>query len=123
MEMTFPHSAMRQDSVTGRHDHKAMLAVAIARQANSRTVRALRQAEGKAVPGDDIVGDRIHYFAHAVGQEMAVRGAFWRDVTPEPTSEPAVYQAALAYIKEQSLNPDSTGEKLNHAGHGALRTL
>jgi hypothetical protein len=123
MEMTFPHSAMRQDSVTSRHDFKAMLAAAMARQANSRTVRALRQAEREAVSGGDNVANRIHYFANAVDQEMAIRGAFWRNVKPEPTSEPAVYQAALAYIKEQSLNPDSTGEKLNHAGHGALRTL
>lgn len=123
MEMTFPHEAMRQDSVSGRFDHKAMLAAVIARQANSRTVRALRRAENQTVPGLDEVANRIHYFARHDGSKLAVRGAFWRDVAPEPNTEPTVYQSALAYVKDQTLDSEATGEQLNHAGHGALRKL
>jgi hypothetical protein len=123
MEMTFPHHAVSKDSVSNRLDHKAMLAAAIARQANSRTVRAVRRAERDAAAGGDDVANRIHYFAHHHGQKMAVRGAFWRNVAPNPYCEPTVYQADLAYVKVDPLNLEATGEQLNHAGHGTSRTL
>jgi hypothetical protein len=123
MEMTFPHHALRQDSVTSRIDHKAMFAVIAARQANSRTVRALRRAAHDTVANGDLVGQRIHYFACGGGGNSAVRGAFWRDMRPEPTCEHTVYQADLANIKDDTLDPEPTGEQLNHAGHGASRKL
>jgi hypothetical protein len=111
MEMTFPHFAPRQDSDT-RIDHKVMLAGAIARQANSRTV--------SAVPGD-AAEQRIHYFAQADQLKVAVRGAFWRDIDMKPKSESGVYHAGSTNIKVRDLEDDGTGEQLNHAGHGALR--
>lgn len=123
MEMTFPHHAQRQDSVTSRFDHKAMLTKAIARQANSQTVRALRRAERLPADDRDEVVQRIHYFADHDGQKMAVRGAFWRDAEPEQSCEPVVYQADSANFKDQQLDQEATGEQLNHAGHGTSRTL
>jgi hypothetical protein len=123
MEMTFPHHALRQDSDTSRFDHKAMLAAAIARQANSRTVRALRRAERLPADDRDEVVQRIHYFSHHDGQKIAVRGAFWRDAKPNLICEQAVYQADSTNFKDQQLDQEATGEQLNHAGHGTSRTL
>ena len=123
MEMTFPHHALRQDSVTGRSDYKVLLATAFARQANSRTVRVLRRAEHDPAAGCDEVAKRIRYFARHDDQKMAVRGAFSRDVEPEPVCEQAIYQAGLANFKNQELDREATGEQLNHAGHGTLRTI
>lgn len=123
MEMTFPHHALRQDSVNDRFDHKAMLARAIARQANSRTVRAVRQAVVRSQVTGDEVAQRIHYFAQHDGQKMAVRGAFWRNVEPKQNCESSVYQADLANLKVREIEDEATGEQLNHAGHGALRKL
>jgi hypothetical protein len=123
MEMTFPHHALRKDSVCGRLDHKALLSAAIAQQANSRTVRALRQAEQVPTDDGDEVAQRIHYFALHDGQKAAVRGAFWRNVDHREKSEPVVYQAGSANFKDQRLEHEATGEQLNHAGHGTSRTL
>ena len=123
MEMTFPHSAVRQDSVMGRIDHKAMLAIVMSRQANSRTVHALRQAENKKRPVGDNAEQRIHYFATHDSQEMAACGAFWGNVQTEPKLELAVNQAGSTNIKDHDLNDEATGEQLNLAGHGALRTI
>lgn len=121
--MTFPHHALRQESVNSRFGHQAMLATAIARQANSRTVRAMRRAERiEFVPGDE-VAQRIYYFAHRNEQKMAVRGAFWKNVEPKSNCESSVYQADLANLKVRDLEVEATGEQLNHAGHGALRKL
>lgn len=120
MEMTFPHFARRQDSVSQtRLD--AILATVIARQANSGTVRSMRRAESSALAKGDPGEQRIHYFAHKGVQKMVVRGAFWRDTKREPTSEQAVYQAGSMNIKVLELEEYGTGEQFNHAGHGALR--
>ena len=120
MEMTFPHFALRQDSV-GQTQLDAMLATVIARQADSRTVRTMRRAESAALVDGDPAEQRIHYFAHKTAQKMAVRGPFWRDAKREPTSEQAVYQAGSMNIKVLELEQYGTGEQFNHAGHGALR--
>ncbi len=120
MEMTFPHFAPRQDSDT-RIDHKVMLAGAIARQANSRTVSAVRRAEAATQLPGDAAEQRIHYFAQADQLKVAVRGAFWRDIDMKPKSECGVYHAGSTNIKVRDLEDDGTGEQLNHAGHGALR--
>lgn len=120
MEMTFPHFALRQDSV-GQTRLETMLATAVARQANSRTVCMMRRAEGAVLAKGDPADQRIHYFAHNNSQKMAVHGAFWRESKVEPTSEPAVYQTGSTNIKVLELEEKGTGEQFNHAGHGALR--
>lgn len=120
MEMTFPHFAVRHDSGT-RPELDDMLAVVAARQANSRTVRAVRLAETDVQARGDSAEQRIHYFARLGPPKMAVRGAFWRDTKPEPISEQAVYQAGSTNIKVNELQDYGTGEQFNHAGHGALR--
>ncbi|MBL0925697.1 MAG: hypothetical protein IBJ12_14685 [Sphingomonadaceae bacterium] len=123
MEMTFPHQALRQDSVSHRFDHKAIIAVAMKRQANSRTVRALRRAEFGVPANRDQMGQRIHYFGCGNGSEAKVSGAFWSDGSAEPTCERTVYQAALVNVKDDRVDRRATGEQLNHAGHGASRKL
>jgi hypothetical protein len=123
MEMTFPHHARRQDSVRGRISHETILSVVAARQANSQTVRALRQAE-RAPPAehsDDI--ERIHYFAQRSDGKIAVRGAFWKDSAHKATCERVIYQAASVNIKQHPLDTEVTGEQFNRAGHGASRKL
>ena len=124
MEMTFPHKAVSRDSAEGRKDHKAILAAVIARQANSRTVRAVRRAElGMSAAGDN-VDNRIHYFAGHAPNRMAVRGAFWRDIEVKPKAESGVYQAGSMYIKDPDLEGQvATGEYLNLAGQGTMRKL
>jgi hypothetical protein len=123
MEMTFPHHALRQDSVGGPKDYRTLLAVVIARQANSRTVHALRQAESASSSTSDAVDQRMHYFSGQDGQKVTVRGAFLRGAAAKPNTELDVYQAGSRNIKVQPLENQSTGEQLNHAGHGASRKL
>lgn len=120
MEMTFPHFAVRHDSGT-RPGLDDMLAVVVARQANSRTVRAVRLAETADCVGGNSAEQRICYFAQTGSPKTAVRGAFWRHIKPGPMSEQTVYQAGSTNIKVNELNEYGTGEQFNHAGHGALR--
>lgn len=123
MEMAFPHKAVSRDSVEGRKDHKAILAAVIARQANSRTVRAVRRAELGMLAAGDNVDNRIHYFAGHAPKKMAVRGAFWRNIEVKPKSESGVYQAGSMYFKDLDLEDQATGEYLNLAGQGTTRKL
>jgi hypothetical protein len=120
MEMTFPHFALAHDSAS-RADHCALLATAIARQANSRTVRVVRRAEAGGYEVGSDAEQRLHYFACRGAQKVPVRGAFWSDFAPKQTSEQAVYQADSTYIKVREIEESATGEQFNHAGHGALR--
>jgi hypothetical protein len=122
MEMTFPHFAPRQDSV-GQTGHRTMLAAIIAQQANSQTVRVVRRAELAGGPSGDAAAQRINYFARPGAHNMLVRGAFWRNIEREPTSEQAVYQAGSTNIKVLAVEAIQAGDQLNHAGHGALRKL
>jgi hypothetical protein len=123
MEMTFPHHSLRQDPVTSRNETKAILATVAARQADSRTVRILRQAERGGLPHGNDAEQRIRYFAKQDVQKMAVRGAFWRHTEVKPNAELDVYQSGSVYFKDQYLDHASTGEHLTLAGHGALRTI
>jgi hypothetical protein len=119
MEMNFPHHALRQDSDISRKDRQSALDAARLRQANSRTVRFLHQADqGGAAEPDDLAA-RIHCFAAAPNAERAVGGSFWHKSGPEKTNEPSVYHTALGNIKAQLLPIDATGTKLTLAGHGA----
>lgn len=122
MEMTFPHSDLRQEPATGHKDYKAMLAAVVARQTNSRTVRALRRAE-RLTMSDNHVDRCIHYFAQNDVEEMPVSGAFWASSEPVSKSESAVYQAGSTNIKDHELNHVGTGDQSNLVGHGVLRTL
>lgn len=131
MEMTFPHLAMRQNAPDRRHTHDAIVATIVARQANSRTARAMLMA-GRATikstaPLDDAVDQRIHYFgSHPVYGE-APCGSFVNtqpvSATTENRAEFNVYQIDSANIKALGLPTSWTGEQANHVGHGASRTL
>ncbi len=123
MEMTFPHYTLRQDSVGSQKDYRTLLAVVNARQANSRTVRALRQAESVSSVNGDYIDQRLHYFAGQHSRIMAVRGEFWPGAKVKPNTEPDVYQAGSTNIKVRLVEDQPTGEQLNHAGHGASRKL
>ena len=119
MEMNFPHHALRQDSDISRKDRQSALDAARLRQANSRTVRFLHQADQCGAPEPDDLAARIHCFAAAPNAERAVGGSFWQKSGPEKTNEPPVYQTALGNIKGRLLPIDATGTELTLAGHGA----
>lgn len=129
MEMTFPHPVSRTGDAT-RQGHQAMLAAAIARQANSRTARAVSLASRRGGIGDssgDAIEQRIHYFgSHHLGIS-APSGPFGATRRTQETSqvkyENGVYQDASRNSKAPDINGERTGEQFNHAGHGALRTL
>ena len=119
MEMNFPHHALRHDSDISRKDRQSALDAARLRQANSRTVRFLHQADQGGAPEPDDLAARIHCFAAAPNAERAVRGSFWQKSGPEKTNEPSVYHTALGNIKAHLLPIDATGTELTLAGHGA----
>ena len=119
MEMTFPHHALRQDSDISRKDRQSALDAARLRQANSRTVRFLHQADQGGAPEPDDLAARIQCFAAVPNAERAVGGAFWQKSRPEKTDKPPVYQTALGNIKGRLLPIDATGTELSLAGHGA----
>jgi hypothetical protein len=119
MEMNFPHNALRHDSDISQKDRQSALDAARLRQANSRTVRFLHQADqGSATEPDDLAA-RIQCFAAAPNAERAVGGPFWQKSRPEKTDKPPVYQTALGNIKGRLLPIDATGTELTLAGHGA----
>lgn len=122
MEMSFPHQSAHRDSVSGRIDHKAMLATVISRQSNSQTVRALRRAELLNKAQGDEVAQRIHYFACYKDDEMAVSGAFWHNLDEPKKYETSIYQSGLINIKHNDLQLDRTGDHSNRVGHGVSRT-
>lgn len=123
MEMTFPHTALSQDSVDRKNDYVAMLAMASARQANSRTVRIVRRAASGMDAGGDFITRRINFFATKDRAKVAVCGAFAQKIKAEPICEADVYQSDSAYIKDHRLEDEATGVQLTHAGHGVSRTL
>lgn len=123
MEMTFPHTAPRQDSVDRKNDYVAMLAMASARQANSRTVRAVRRAANGMEASGDFITRRINFFATKDRAKVAVCGAFGQKNKAEPMCEADVYQSDSGYIKDHHLQDKATGVQLTHAGHGVSRTL
>jgi hypothetical protein len=119
MEMSFPHQALRKHAESSVESHESVLDAARARQAKSRTVRALRRAEhGNTAEGDNLAG-RIHCFAVEPDPEIAVRGSFWQKTETAKMNEEPVYQSASVNIKDQMLSPSGTGPESNLAGHGA----
>lgn len=119
MEMNFPHNAQRKYAETTTSSYGSVLDAARARQAKSRTVRALRNAEhGHIADGDDLVA-RIQCFAAEPDAEVAVRGSFWQKTETSRMDEQPVYQSASANSKEQLCIPTATGNEFNPAGHGA----
>ncbi|MEY3916394.1 MAG: hypothetical protein RLZZ103_1894 [Pseudomonadota bacterium] len=119
MEMNFPHNALRHDSDISQKDRQSALDAARLRQANSRTVRFLHQADQGGAPEPDDLAARIQCFAAAPNAERAVGGPFWQKSRPEKTDKPPVYQTALGNIKGRLLPIDATGTELTLAGHGA----
>ena len=121
MEMNFPHHALRHDSDINPKDRKSALDAARLRQANSRTVRFLHQAEQSGAPEPDELAARIQCFAANPNAGCAVGGSFLQETDPEKAHEPNIYHAALVNIKDQLLTIDATETELNLAGHGAKK--
>ena len=116
MEMNFPHHALRHDSDISRKDRQSALDAARLRQANSRTVRFLHQAEQSGAPEPDELAARIQCFAANPNAGFAVGGAFLQETGPEKMDEPNIYHAALVNIKDQLLTIDEPGTELTLAG-------
>ena len=128
--MTFPHSVARREVANSGKRHRAMLAAAIARQANSQTARAVMLAARQNHQSESFVDDikkRIHYFGAENRSAKEPLGSFWAARRAENTvhaeDESAVYQDASMNFKAQALDRTRTGEQFNLAGHGATRTL
>lgn len=129
MEMTFPHQATRQNAFDRRHDHNAIVATIVARQADSRTAQAMLIAQHTTAtppePSDDAVEQRIHYFgSQAVDGEAPCGSFLGLETMPVATSkEPefVVYQNNSANFKAVGLPNCWTGERANLVGHKASR--
>jgi hypothetical protein len=119
MEMNFPHHALRKDPDINPKDRKSVLDAVRLRQANSRTVQFLHQAEQGGALEPDVLAARIQCFAANPNASFAVGGSFWQGTDPEKTYEPNIYHAALVNIKDQLLTIDATETELTHVGHGA----
>jgi hypothetical protein len=119
MEMNFTHHALRHDSDISRKNRQSALDAARLRQANSRTVRFLHQADQGGAPEPDNLAARIQCSAAAPNAERAVGGPFWQKSGPEKTDKSPVYHTALGNIKDGLLPIDATGTELTLAGHGA----
>lgn len=119
MEMSFPHNALRKNTEITADRTESVLDAARARQAKSRTVRALRRAEGGTDATRDDLAARIQCFAAEPDAEIAVRGSFWKKTETIKMNEDPVYQSASANIKDPMLSPSGTGPESNLAGHGA----
>lgn len=130
MEMTFPHSVAHRDVADSPQNHREMLAAAIARQANSRTARAVMLAARENDQSESFVDDikqRILYFGAHKCPATEPSGPFWAargtKNTVQTEDESNVYQDASKYFKAHALESVGTGEQFNLAGHGATRTL
>ena len=129
--MTFPQLATRQKAIDREHDHDAIVATVMARQAESKTARAMVMARLSTArpsePSNDVVRQRIHYFGSSPVDGEAPCGSFLciqRTKTDTDTkSESSVYQNDSTNIKAHDLQTRSTGEQANQSGHGASRTL
>lgn len=129
--MTFPHLATRQNALDRRHDYNAIVATVMARQAESRTARAMVMARLSTArpsePSNDAVKQRIHYFGSDPVDGEAPFGSFLcmqrKIPDTEPKSESNVYQNDSTNIKAHDLQTRWTGEQANQSGHGASRTL
>jgi hypothetical protein len=128
MEMTFPHQCSRPADAAGR-GHQALLAIAIARQAGSRTARLISpigQGTYSESFGDEI-SRRIHYFGSHPDNTNRPFGPFWSarrtSETVQAKHKSDVYQYASRNSKTRPAIDEATGDQFNHAGHGALRTL
>lgn len=127
--MTFPHQATRQNAFDRRHDHNAIVATIVARQADSRTAQAMLMAQLTTAippePSDDAVEQRIHYFGSQAVDGEAPCGSFLGS-GPMPVAtgkEPEfiVYHNNSANIKAAGLPNSWTGERANVVGHRASR--
>lgn len=117
--MSFPHHALRKFAESPSDSRRSVLDAARARQAKSRTVRALNQAEhGNTTDGDDLAA-RIQCFSAEPDADIAVRGAFWQKEETTNMHEDPVYQSGSVNIKHDPLSAFGTGTDSNFAGHGA----
>lgn len=136
--MNFPHSSYARPAVHNRTDHKALLAAAIARQANGRTVRAMimsaRNRRHDLAGASDVMGQRIHYFSsHNSGHssqgaaEEQPFGSFFPqnsgDAGGNIKSEDDVYQSGSVNLKEQPIEMAVADLQQKHAGQELSRTL
>lgn len=126
MEMTFPHPVKRNAT---RHSHRAMLAVAIARQSNTKTAVAVLLATkfGNNNRSDSALDQRILYFGSHKIDEFAASGPFWTARRSQGTArtnyESRLYQDGLMNNKAHELNGDRSWRQFIKPGHGASRTI
>lgn len=123
--MTFPHPVKR--GVT-RHRCRAVLAVAIARQANTRTALAVLSAARfpNTDRSDSALNKRILYFGSQNVEASGVFGPFWaarrNQDTADANYESCVYQDGSMNNKARDLIGVQSWKQFVKPGHGASRT-
>ena len=125
--MTFPHKVVRQQELGDQQGHRAILAIAIARQADSQTARAVAKLNDDASDSNDAINERIHYFGAHNSETATPSGAFGSSHrihdTVQSNCKNGVYQDASMNCKAHGLNGDWTREQFNQTGQEASRTL
>ena len=135
MEMNFPHPQTAFADTIARRDFRALLSSAISRQASSPTARALiassqNNPAAKPTNNEDMVAERIHYFAARHGRfvkEAAPHGAFLPPKVDqyalEGKNEQPVYQEASMNSKDMMLENVMSGTQAAFAGQENVRTI
>lgn len=72
MDMSFARRGRKAAAVAFMPDYATLVAVAVARQSESATVRALADGPGASLPGGSLVG----LFAASDGRAAGVTGSF-----------------------------------------------
>ena len=119
MEMNFPHRAMSTHPDLSEENRESVLEAARARQAKSRTVRAMRLAAHGNINDGGGLAARIQCFAAEPNPDIEVRGSFWQKTAPAEMNEDPIYHSTSANNKNHILPLSRTGPELNLKAHGA----
>jgi hypothetical protein len=96
-----------------------VLDAARARQAKSRTVRAMRLAAHGNINDGSGLAARIQCFAAEPNPDIEVCGSFWQKTAPAEMNEDPIYHSTSANNKNHILPLSRTGPELNLKAHGA----
>ena len=119
METNFPHRAMSTPPDLSKESSGSVLEAARARQAKSRTVRAMRLAAHGNINDGGGLAAPIQCFAAEPNPDIEVRGSFWQKTAPAEMNEDPIYHSTSANNKNHNLSPSRTGPELNLKAHGA----
>jgi hypothetical protein len=136
MEMSFPFDIADSTLADGQLDHRALLALAISRQASGPTARMMLNSanthyQEKSASPIDPLAMRISYFSSSLkkyGQGMRPSGGFYvpREKCTDqrfPYNESAVYQDVSAIRKQNEFKDCKSDTILVSTGQENLRHI